>query len=251
MAGLTKAKFLRAGASRDLLSKPMLTERIADYMRCSGSGKEYLVFVRRILAHKEQVHEDVELILVESLLRLQVIGSQARSLSRFGLGVLEDVISLRKSPFFANPACLIVLRFGGHQSKSRLRRFFREKRMAKHAHLIRASATAYSTYGLPEFREVRRAAALLLNNPLALMVRMVKRIQGLTQVPDRFKLRLNLRRDSVAGRFYLDMRTYVAARLLRLNKRKAVRAWLHQWAGQITKKRISSFDRKLIKRLIA
>lgn len=251
LAGLTKAKFLRARASRDLLGTPTLTERIADYMRCSGSVKEYLRFVRRILAHKEQVHEDVEFILIESLLRLEVKGSQARLLSRLGFDVLDDVVALRKNSFFASPACLLALRFGGRQSKSRLRRFFREKRMAKHAQLIRASAIAYSTYGLLEFGHVRKAAAFLLNNPLALMVRMVKRIQGLKQVPDRFKARLNVRRDSVAGRFYLDMRTYVAGRLLRLNRRKAVRVWLLQWASQTTKKRISSFDRLLIKRLIA
>jgi hypothetical protein len=53
LAGLTKAKFLRSQASRDLLSTPTLTERIVDYMRCSGSAKEYVRFVRQILAHKE------------------------------------------------------------------------------------------------------------------------------------------------------------------------------------------------------
>jgi hypothetical protein len=220
-------------------------------MRCSGSVKEYIRFVRRILVHKEQVYEDVEFILIESLLRLEVTGPQARFLSDLGLDVLKDVISARKNSFFASPGCLLVLRFGGRRSKSQLHRFFRERKMAKHGQLIRASAIAYSTYGLAEFAAVRRAAAFLLNNPLALMVRMVKRIQSLQQVPDRFKARLNLRRDSVAGRAYLDMRTYVAARLLRLNKRKAIRDWLRQWASQTTKKRISRFDRKLIKRLIA
>jgi hypothetical protein len=251
LAGLTKAKFLRARAARDLLDTPTLTERIADYMRCSGSVNEYLRFVRRILAHKEQVHEDVEFILIESLLRLEVKGTQARALSKFGLEVLEDVVALRKNSFFASPACLLALRFGGRSIRARVLRFFRERRMAKHSQLIRASAIVYSTYGPSEFREVRKAAAFLLNNPLALMVRMIKRIQGLKQVPDRFKARLNLRRDSVAGRLYLDMRTYVAARLLRLNRRKAVRLWLLQWAKQTMKQRISSFDRSLIKRLIA
>ena len=251
LAGLIKAKFLRTRASRDLLNTPTLADRIADYMRCSGSVKEYLRFVQRILVHKEQVYEDVEFILIESLLRLGVTGSQASFLSGLGLDVLDDVISARKNSFFASPGCLLVLRFGGRRSKRRLRRFFRERKMSKHGQLIRASATAYSTYGLDEFAEVRRAAAFLLNNPLGLMVRMTKRIQSLEQVPNRFKARLNLRHDSVAGRAYLDMRTYVAGRLLRLNKRKAIHDWLRQWAKQIAKKRISRFDRKLLKRLIA
>lgn len=250
IAGLVKAKFLRTRAARDLLTTPTLAERIADYMRCSGSVKEYIRFVRRVLAHREQVHEDVEFILIESLLRLEVTGSQAEFLSKLGLDVLEDVISSRKNSFFASPGCLLVLRFGGRKSKSQLGRFFRERKIAKHAQLVRASAITYSTYGPAEFREVRKAAALLLNNPLALMVRMVQRVQALQQVPDRFKARLNLRHDSVAGRPYLDMRTYVAGRLLRLNKRKTVHDWLRQWARQNAKKRISSFDRRLLRRLV-
>jgi hypothetical protein len=251
LAGLLKAKFFRSRAPRDLLKTPTLAERIADYMRCSGSVREYIRFVRRILAHKEQVYEDVEFILIESLLRLEARTSQAKVLTNLGLDVLEDVISSRKNSFFASPGCLLVLRFGGRSGKSRLRRFFRETKVAKHVQLVRASSIAYATYGRAEFTEVRRAAAFLLNNPLALMVRMVKRVQKLQQVPDRFKARLNLRYDAVAGRPYLDMRTYVAGRLLRLNKRKGIRNWLQQWAKQMTKKRLSRFDRKLLKRAVA
>jgi|SRR5690348_1190 len=251
LAGLLKARFFRSRAPRDLLKTPTLAERIADYMRCSGSVREYIRFVRRILAHKEQVYEDVEFILIESLLRLEARNSQAKFLANIGFNVLEDVASCRKNSFFANPGCLLVLRFGGRWGKSRLRRFFRERRAATHMQLVRASSIAYATYGRAEFTEVRRAAAFLLINPLGLMVRMVKRVQRLQQVPDRFKARLNLRFDAVAGRPYLDMRTFVAGRLLRLNKRKAIFNWLRQWAKEMAKKRISRFDRKLLKRAVA
>lgn len=249
LAGLTKARFLRPCASRDLLNTPTLSERIADYMRCSGSPREYLTFIRRILSHREQVHEDVEFTLVESLLRLEVRNSQAKFLSDLALSVLNDVVSSKKNSFFANPGCLLLLRFGGRRGRRLLRRFFRERTTAKHAQLIRASAIAYSTYGSSEFAEVRKTAALLLNNPLALMVRMVRRVQGLESVPDRFKARLTLRRDSVAGKEYLDMRTFVAARLLKLNKRRAIKDWLRQWANGAKRRRISRFDRNLIERL--
>ncbi len=251
LAGLTKAKFLRARASRDLLSTPTLTERIADYMRCSGSIKEYVNFVQRIRTHKDQVHEDVEYILIESLLRLEATGARARYLSQVGFDILDEVVSSKRSPFFAAPACLLAMRFGGRQSRVPLRKFFTERGWGKHTQLIRSSAIAYSTYGRPEFLEVRRAAAFLLNNPLALMVRMVRKIQSLDQVPGAFKARLNLRRDPVSGRFYLDMRTYTAARLLKLNNRKAVHLWLLQWARQMLMQRTSNFDRRLIKKLIA
>lgn len=248
LAGLTKARFLRRHAARDLLNTPTIAERIADYMRCSGSAREYITFVRRILAHREQVYEDVQFILIESLLRLEVRGSQAKSLSELAANVLTEVASSRKNSFFANPGCLLLVRFAKRKSKRQLRRFFREKKVT-HAHLIRASAIAYSTHGSSEFNEVRKVAAQLLNNPLALMVRMVKKVQSLNDVPNRFKARLTLRYDPVAGKHYLDMRTFVAARLLKLNRRKAIGDWVRHWAEEARKKHISKFDRDLLETL--
>jgi len=250
LAGLVKAKFLRREARQHLLKVPTLTERIADYMRCSGSPHEYLKFVRNILKHKEQIHEDVELVLLESLLRMQATGVSARLIGNLALSMVTEITDSKRSAAFAAPACLLILRFGDRPIKLKLRRCFREQRSTRHPQLIRASAIAYSTLGKKEFTEVRRAASTLLNNPLALMVRMVRRLQKLHQVPDRFKARLNLRRDSVGGRFFVDMRTYAAARLLTLNRRKVVRMWLKQWVQGTIKKKISAFDKRLLAKLI-
>lgn len=250
LAGLTKAKFLRKKALRDLLKTPTLTERIAGYMRCSGSSREYLKFVKNTLEHKEQIHEDVELLLFESLLRIEAKGAKARQVAHLALKTVKEIIESKRSVAFATPACLLILRFGNRSNKLKLSRCFSEQKTARHPQLIRASAIAYSTLGKREFTKVRRAAATLLNNPLALMVRMVRRLQKLDQVPDRFKARINLRNDSVGGRLYMDMRTYAAARLLTLNRRKAVRTWLEQWVHGAKKKRISAFDVRLLDKLI-
>jgi hypothetical protein len=250
LAGLTRAKFLRKQARRDLLKTPTLTERIADYMRCSGSPEEYLGFIRDILRHKEQIHEDVELVLVESLLRLEARGRRAGLITRLGIKDLKEITESKRSFVFAGPACLLILRFGDKRSKSHLTRCFRERARSRHSHLIRASAITYATYGKNEFTEVKRAPALLLNNPLALMVRMVKKLQTLRQVPDRFKARLTIRWDSVRGRHYIDMRTCVALGLLALNRREAIRQWLRQWVKESKKKSLSTFDRRLIRRFI-
>ena len=250
LAGLTKARFLRRRARRDLLMSPTLTERIADYMRCSGSSKDYLRFTKNILSHKEQIHEDVELILVESLLRMEVKGKRARPIVRLALELVKAVAESRKNFVFATPACLLILRFGRKGDRASLRRCFREGKNPRHPQLIRASAITYATYGKREFGEVKKAAAVLLNNPLALMVRMAKRLQTLKQVPDRFKARLTIRRDSVRGRHYLDMRTFVAARLLALNRRKSIRQWLEQWVKKSKKMNISAFDRRLLQGIL-
>ncbi|HYL85763.1 MAG TPA: RNA-directed DNA polymerase [Candidatus Angelobacter sp.] len=250
LAGLTKARFLRKEALRDILKTPTLTERIADYMRCSGSVREYLKFVRATIRHRQQIHEDVELLLFESLLRVETKGAKARQIANLALKIVKEITDSKRSPTFAAPACLLILRFGNRSNKSSLSRCFSESKSARHPQLIRASAIAYSTFGRKEFTKVRRAAATLLNNPLALMVRMVRRLQKLNQVPDRFKARISLRSDSVRGGLYIDMRTYAAARLLRLNRRKAIRTWLKQWVNGAKKKRVSAFDRRLLARLI-
>jgi hypothetical protein len=246
LAGLTRGKFLRKHARRDLLKTPTLAERIADYMRCSGSRRAYLKFVKDIFRHKQQIHEDVELVLVESLLRMEATGARAKSVAQLATTIVDEVTEFKRNAVFAAPACLLILRFGDRRTKQKLRRCFIEKKSIRHPHLIRASAIVYSTYGKREFTEVRRAAATLLNNPLALMVRTVRKLQQLKQVPDRFKNRLNLRRDSVRGIYYVDMRTYASARLLTLNRRGAVRTWIKQWVLATKRKRISAFDKQLL-----
>ena len=109
----------------------------------------------------------------------------------------------------------------------------------------------YASYGREEFHRVRRTAAVLLTNPLALLVRLVLRISKFTEVPDRYKARLIVRRDSVSGREYLDMRVLLAARLLTLNKRKSVRTWLKSWKDSMRKRNVSAFDKNLLARLLA
>jgi hypothetical protein len=250
LAGLTRARFLRRNATRDIMKSPTLTERIADYMRCTGSAADYLKFVRGILKHKEQIHEDVELLLTESLLRLEVRGIRARSILALAINMTKEIGEGKRNFTFATPACLLIVRFGERRSNSHLRRCFKEKTNRNPVELTRAAAIAYASYGRREFSDVRRAASMLLTNPLALMVRMVRRLQRLEQVPDRFKSRLSVRRDSVRGWHYIDTRTFVAGRLLMLNRRKAIRVWLKDWVDQAKNKKISSFDRRLVDRLV-
>src|SRR6266566_2658022 len=106
VAGLIRARFLRRRAARDLLENPSLAVRISDYMRCSGSVREYLDFVRVVLAHKRQIHDDVALVFVESLLRLEARGAQARLLARNAENLLNGVRARQKVQLFAAPASL-------------------------------------------------------------------------------------------------------------------------------------------------
>jgi hypothetical protein len=249
LGGLTKARFLRTNAVRDILDSPTLTDRIADYMRCSGSTAEYLIFINRVLTNKKQIHKDVELVLVESLLRVEVTGRGSGPILKLAVRLLKEVEGYTRHFAFAAPACLLIVRFGGRRYLADLRHCFQEHTSPKPPLLVRAAAIAYASYGQKQFLEVRKAASMLLSNPLALLVRMVWRLQSLKEIPDRFKARLSIRLDSVRGRHYIDMRTVVAARLLRLNRRKVVRAWLVAWIAHAKSKRVSVFDQNLIAKI--
>ncbi len=164
--------------------------------------------------------------------------------------LLNAVNTKQRTALLAAPATLLVLRFGNRSHLPILRRCFQKTTKGIPYDAIRATAIVYASYGRTEFYRVRKAAAVLLVNPLALLVRLVLRISKLPQVPARYKARLIVRNDFVRGRKYLDMRVLLAARLLALNKRKNVQIWLKAWKNAAKSQGISAFDKNLIDRLL-
>ena len=219
-------------------------------MRCSGSAAEYLKFTNSVIAHRQQIHEDVPVLLVETLLRVETRGFIARRILLEAKTMLTEALEGRRAELFVAPATLLILRFGGRPDLSLVRRCFRDRRKGLPSGLIRATAIVYAGAGKKEFEDVRRSAAVLLLNPLGLMVRLIQRIMNFSDVPNRYKARLQARRDPVSNKHYIDMRMLVAARLLALNRKKAIRLWLQSWALKLRKQGISAFDRHLLKRLL-
>ncbi len=234
-----------------LLKNPTLAERISSYMRCSSSTSEYLKFIGSVISHRQQIHKDVPLLLLESLLRVEATSHSTLRILRMAETAFTEVLDGRRDELFAAPACLLILRFGTRGDLSDLKPGFRDRRRALPSRLIRAAAIIYASAGRREFTEVRRAAAALLLNPLGLMVRLVRRILKFNAVPDRYKIRLNTRWDSVKNGPYLDMRMLVSARLLALSRKKNVKQWLKSWVAKMKKERISTFDKRLLARLVA
>jgi hypothetical protein len=79
---------------------------------------------------------------------------------------------------------------------------------------------------------------------------MVEEIKKYKEVPNRFKNRLRLGTDSVAGAKFVDMRVILSARLLLLNEAPPVRLWVSNWVEQTSKEAISQYDRRLLRRLL-
>jgi hypothetical protein len=71
LAGSAGLRLLRNRSASDVLEDPSLVERVADYYRCTGTVNEYLDFVERLMNDREQVYADVNVALVESLLRVE------------------------------------------------------------------------------------------------------------------------------------------------------------------------------------
>jgi len=246
LAGFLRARFLRGRTLRDILATPSLAERIFDYMRCSGNAGEYIHFVDRISENPQQVYPDVNLFGLEGLLRVEPSAKESPRL----LARAREILKLKRKanvpPEAAGTAALMILRFGDRRSLRSLATCFGNERNRIRPEVVRSTAIAYASYGRQQFFYVRRTAARLLWNPLAEMVQLVERILKFEEPPPRFKARLSLRYDAVAGRKFVDMRTIVTARLLALNKQPRVRKWLRQWRSQSIGSGVSRFDKKLL-----
>jgi hypothetical protein len=250
LAGVARARFLRRRASSDLLKNPGLADRVGDYIRASGTPLEYINFSAAVASHPEQVYPDVDLALTEGLLRLEgdrFVSAQLRASAAALLSGRSVPSKLQMSRMLAP---LLLLRFGDRRSLPPLRRSFDDEKSSPPLPLLRSSAIVYASYGIPEFQAVRRAAAKLMRNELATAVKLIERIRRYNNVPIRYKSRLKPRFDSVSATLYVDVRSLVTVRLLKLSASAAVARWVSDWKISVLTKPISAYDKALVRRLL-
>lgn len=250
LAGFARLRFLRRRALRDVLANPTLADRVCDYMRCSGTVLEYLRWADMLMQEEEQIYPDVNVALMESLLRLEANRFEARQIRSRATAFLSGKSNIPGAAECKTVAPLLILRFGDKRSLPMLRRCFDEDKSVTSAPLLRAAAMVYSSYGDREFREVRRSASRLLRNHLADVVKLVERIRQYPEVPLRYKARLKPRYDSVARMQYVDMRALLTVRLLQLARAPRVITWVADWKTNVFSQSISAYDRRLIGRLL-
>lgn len=250
LAGTARLRFLRRRALQDVLANPTLVDWVSDYMRCSGTTGEYLTWVDRVTSHAEQIYPDVNIALVESLLRLEANQQESARIRNLAASFL-----LGKNRMVGVPDCkalapLVLLRFGDKRSLPLLLRCFGDQTSSPAAHVLRAGAIVYASFGKAEFWTVRRAASRLLRNHLADVVRLIERIRDYTDVPTRYQARLDLRYDVVARRKYIDTRALLTVRLLHLSNASKVKNWVVAWKAKVLSENISDYDRRLVRRLL-
>jgi hypothetical protein len=247
---LGKSRILRRRAIRDLLAYPELASRIADYMRCTGTSQEYFTFAQTVWGHPEQPYPDVNFKVMEGLLRLEAASSEAPKIRSIASSLLSGTLKVVGAVECSALAPLLILRFGDRRSLPLLRKVFENEEDTLTSDTVRACAIVYASFGQSEFDIVRKAAGRMLKNPLANMVKMVEGIMAYIEVPERWKLRFQLHYDSVEGRLFVDVRGLLAARLLALNNRPAIRDWLKNRREDFLKKDISTYDQALLARFL-
>lgn len=250
IAALAKSRKLRSRAIRDVLAHPGLTERIADYIRSTGTPTEHVALVEKVLAHPEQVYPDVNHALFESLLRLEASPAEARRIRAWAVKLLREEPPIIGAQACAETAPLLLLRFGDGRSGRLLEACLERQVDRQTVQVVRACAVVFLSYGSSHFDRVRAVAARVLRNPFGDLVKMVEKIRDYDEVPKRFEPRLHLRRDAVAGGSFLDMRSILQGRLLGLNSKPKVLQWLRQKKRSLLKADLSAYDKNLIRKLL-
>ncbi len=249
LAGLARSPIFHTRALNDLLNKPEIADRVCEYMRCTNTPLRYLNFVEAALAHPEQVYPDVSVVLIESLLRVEGIGVVNRRIRLIASALLRNTLKIKGQTECKAIAPLLILRFGDRRSIPLIFKCIEEDSGRNLRSGARSSAIVYASFGIDEYRAVRKVASALLRSPLSETIKLIERIREYDDVPDRYKSRLDLRKDSVAGRSYVDMRSILTVRLLGLTSRAKVRQWVAAWKAKMLASPISGFDKYLVNRL--
>lgn len=248
LAGFASLRFLRRRSYPDVLADPRLADRVCDYIRCSGSVLEYINWATGLMQTAEQVYPDVDAALTEGLLRLEPTQFEARRIRQLATAFLTGKTTCTGAAECKILAPLLLLRFGDKRSLPLLKRCFDDQ--ASSWPLLRAAAIVYASYGDQQFTAVRRSASRLLRNHLSDVVKLIERIRKYTDVPVRYKSRLKLQFDPVAKKLYVDTRSLLTVRLLKLSKAPRVVGWVADWKASALAKGISAYDRQLLNRLL-
>lgn len=248
-AARAQSKLFVRRAKSDIKEFPGLVDRVADYIRYVSSAEDVVSFVELVFEDPEQVYPNVNIQLIESLLKLSPDVETSKRLCKLAVSILNESIEFPGAHEAKVLAPILVLRYGDRRNQRVL--FTKLERHAEilPADITRALCAVVGGDGISGFAVVRNVASRLLRNHLSEFVKLVERIKVFNKVPGRFKTRVALGRDSITGAEFLDMRSLLAARILGLSDHTAVKAWLLSTKRNLLASSISEFDRKLVTRL--
>jgi hypothetical protein len=109
-----------------------------------------------VMRNPEQVYADVNVILTESLLRVEADGESAMRIRAFGSALLRDeTVSIPGAQECKAIAALLVLRFGDRRSLPLLLKCVEDDSGRNPPSIVRSCAFVYASFGLSEYRGVQ------------------------------------------------------------------------------------------------
>ena len=184
--------------------------------------------------------------LTESLLRIEPEKTNMARMRKLGKALVRQQRDFPGSEDCAAIATLLLLRFGNATLRRTLKQCVEDRQRRRPRQVVRAAAVVYSSHDKDAFDEVRVIASEALRNHFSTVVLLVDEIKNYKEIPDRYKNRLQLGTDSVAGRKFVDMRVALSARLLLLNEKPQARQWMRDWLTKVLAEDISAYDRRLL-----
>ena len=89
LAARARRRFLKRRCLADVLADPMIADRVCSYVRHVDSPAEFWRFAQEVIGHPRQVYADVNLTVVEHLLRLEPEAEVAKEIRSFALRLIK------------------------------------------------------------------------------------------------------------------------------------------------------------------
>jgi hypothetical protein len=242
-------RLLVTRAAEDIKRFPDLVDRVTDYMRYVGTSSECIDFACSLLDDEEQVYSDVNYRLIEALLKLEPSHREMRRLRKLAQKIINDEINFRGAEDSKVLAPLLLLRYGDRRNINGMATKLRNHGDTLPTELCRSFCAVVSSDGDRGFADVQSTASKLLRNHISDFVRLVLRIKKFTIVPGRFKARIKTTRDSITGAKFVDMRSYLAVRILALCPNEPIQDWITSCKAGLFSESISIFEKELINKL--
>ena len=204
-----------------VIDSPGLAPRVAQYLRAVCSTDEFISRAIAIVEDPCIVHIDVRKSVLEELLKIDFALSSANDRRRLRTMARKAISRPSKSDVPPQIGVLLLFKFGDRRSA---RSIVSSLRKAPESVEARSYALVLSTYGDSYYEQLRDLDNDLIGRSLADSIRLVERARRFP-IPTRIKARFQLRRDSMSGISYLDVRTVLIASVFALNdqSRRSIR----------------------------
>jgi hypothetical protein len=241
----------RKRAIRDVLDVPELVQRVVEYVRYTGSGQEYFSFVMSLIEHDEMVYEDLPYFAISGLLQEHLERPHHIAARDLGRRLIVGTQRNCSAVHVRALGPLLLLRFGDKRALRTLESVVDKDRATSPHEVTRAAALVYASEGPENHAKVERWVAQMVHNPIALCMGLLSVIQKYQDVPAQFASRAKVSTDGITFKKFMDFRSLLSIRLLRVSSHPNVEKWLNDKRREIVRKVTEKREAALVSYLLS